>query len=226
MKLLVGIIIGSVLGVALVLLFVPATFRVATDFLSLQVSSPRVISRLIEDAEIPANGFADQLSTVIAASNRYNADSIARNREHVGAILKRKLRKPTPESGSVGYFYTHGVGADHQAPVEFAIAKPKRCELIALWHTHGAEASDRHYFSPEDVRSADDLDVPIYMTNFTGRLKVYKPGQRKIGYRRVSRDGSLPMPRGAANGKLLSHTDGSSIRIRTKHAKSAVAAAQ
>ncbi len=200
MKLLGGVIIGSILGATLAWLLLPSAPQL------LEVSSPKVVSRLVEDTAVPQSGYPSKLAAVIAASDRYNADSIVRNREHVGAILKCKGH---------GYFYTHGVGADHQAPVEFTVAKPKRCDLVALWHTHGAEASDRDFFSPADTESADRLGVPIYMTNHTGKLKMYRPGQRKIGRRKNSRFGALPMPRGTAEGVVVKHRGGEPVAIRT-----------
>lgn len=172
-----------------------------------EMSNVRVESALVSDPSVPEQGYRSVLAAVVAASNRYNPDSIALNREHVGAILKCR---------NAGYFYTHGTGAAGQAPVEFAVAKPKRCQLAALWHTHGAEASDRNLFSPSDTTSANALGKPIYMTNHTGRLYVYKPGQRTAGNRKSGRNGMLPMPRGAAEGTMLRDRSGGLIEIRTE----------
>ena len=172
--------------------------------LSVTLSTPEVVSRLVEETPVPEAGYDSELTAVIAASNRFNADSIRRNREHVGAVLRC----------GQGVYYTHGVGADHQAPVEFTVAKPKRCRLLALWHTHGAEAPDRNFFSPADTQSADRLRVPIYMTNHTGLLKVYRPGGRKLAVK-GSRFGLLPIPRGTAEGKVVKDSNGAPIIIQT-----------
>ncbi len=179
--------------------------------LNITLSTPEVVSRLVEETPVPEAGYGSVLDAVVAASNRFNADSIRLDREHVGAILRCGR----------SVYYTHGVGAEHQAPVDFTIAKPTRCRLLALWHTHGAEAPDRTYFSPADTQSADRLRVPIYMTNYTGVLKVYRPGGPKL-VPKSNRFGLMPVRRGTANGRVVKDRDGEPIQIRTTDGTRAV----
>jgi hypothetical protein len=171
----------------------------------IELSNVRVSSKLVVDEQVPEDGFDTVLEAVVAASNRYNPDSVALDREHVGAILKCR---------PAGYFYTHGTGAPGEAPVTFAVTRPKTCKLAALWHTHGSQAPDRTYFSPEDTAAANALQRPIYMTNHTGRLYVYRPGQRTI-VPYGSRHGFVPISAGTAEGTVLKDRRGRSIRIAT-----------
>jgi hypothetical protein len=87
------------------------------------------------------NGYASVERAVIAASNRYNPDSIKRNREHVGAIV----------ACAGALFYTHGKGRPGVTPIRFSIMVPDGCALEALWHTHGGRGRHRRYFSPSGM---------------------------------------------------------------------------
>ena len=177
----------------------------------LEVSNTHVRSQLVTDESVPAGGYGTALEAVIAASNRYNPDSVRLNREHVGAIIK------CPDQG---HYFTHGVGEPGRATVTFIVMKPKRCTLAALWHTHGGDAADRQYFSPEDTRAAEAVGRPIYMTNHTGRLYVYRPGQAKLSparkYKRKYKDGFLLIPGGTAEGTLLRDEAGLLVKIQVE----------
>jgi hypothetical protein len=175
-----------------------------TSLVTLDVSHVDVRTKLIDDEAVPDEGYATHLEAVIAASDRYNPDSIRHNREHVGGILRCDGR----------YFYTHGLGGEGQAPVRFSIVIPKSCALAALWHTHGGEFPDREYFSQADTRSAEKTGKPMFMTNHTGRLHVYHPGGSRTG--RLIPGSLQRLPRGASVGELLRTELGAAIRIATR----------
>jgi len=166
---------------------------------------PIVKTSRIEDSTVPAEGYASMDEAVIAASDRFNADSIRFNREHVGGILK---------CADKGYFYTHGVGGEGIAPVQFSIPQTQKCKLSAVWHTHGGNFEDRAFFSPSDTGTAEATDKPIYMADYTGTLRVFFPGDKKMSRNSRKRRGAmLGLPRGTAQGSIVRDGAGMDIRI-------------
>ncbi len=132
-----------------------------------------VQTTIVKDAEVPPGGYATVDSAVIAASNRFNPDSIKRNREHVGAIV----------ACNGAMFYTHGKGRPAVTPVRFSIAVPEGCSLRALWHTHGGRGRHRQFFSASDTETAEKLGVPFYLANYKGELRVFHPGKESAAER-------------------------------------------
>jgi hypothetical protein len=190
-------------GIALGTLMALLAFERCDD--TFMVSRIHVQSRLVTDSGAPEDGFSTMLEAVIAASNRSNPDSIRLDREHVGAIVQCRGK---------GYFFTHGAGEPGQAPVTFSVLKPRACKLVALWHTHGAKADDREFFSSEDTAAANRLEKPIFMTNHTGKLLVYEPGGPTTKKFATPQYGLASFPRGISVGRLVRDHAGNMIRIR------------
>jgi hypothetical protein len=136
------------------------------------------------------NRFATEIAAVIAASNLYNPTSIVEDREYMGAVLR----------DGDGYLYTVSAGQQRRDKITVKIEILPGFELIALWHTHGAPASERKYFSKVDTRLAEKLQIPFYLADFTGLLKIFEPG----------------MPRGRGKGRKVLDNSGDVIRIKVK----------
>ena len=161
-----------------------------------------VVTELVRDAQVPANGYSS--AEAAAASNRFNPDSVARDREHVGGILRC----------AGGYYYTHGVARQRQSPVMYSVNVPPNCVSTALWHTHGSSRRNREYFSEWDTRSADALGKPMYMANHLGELRVYRPGVR---YRnRVPGSSIVRPPSGVTTGDLVRMIAVGKVAIATR----------
>jgi len=141
-------------------------------------------------AQTEENRYATEIAAVIAASNLYNPTSIVEDREYMGAVLRDGDR----------YLYTVSAGQQRRDKITVKIEIRPGCELIALWHTHGAPASERKYFSKVDTRLAEKLQIPFYLADFTGLLKIFEPG----------------MPRGLGKGRKVLDNSGDVIRIKVK----------
>lgn len=105
-----------------------------------------------------------------AASGIFNPYSIEQDREVGGGIIRQPNGK---------YRYTYTLGNQRQGTVSMRIGKRPDEELVAMWHTHGAQGSFRQYFSPRDLQTATETGVPMYMTDHNGALRYVKPGTRK-----------------------------------------------
>ncbi len=196
----VALVVGAFIGAATMSLLPRA--RIATIEVSNNVD---VVTQVVTDSMVPGSGFDSELGAVTAASHRFNPDSVATNREHVGGILHCQERS---------YFYTHGVGEVGQAPVRYSILIPNDCVLTALWHTHGARGKHREFFSVADTMSAEAIGKPIFMANHLGELRVYRPGVRYL---------DLPTPKsivrlrkGISAGELLEKRIGEDITFATR----------
>lgn len=126
-------------------------------------------SATLLDPSNPAEGFPTVVSTVKAASDRYNPDSIDKDREHYGVILRRA-------GIPARYFYTHAVAPRGRDDFRLRVPRGSGYHLVAIWHTHGRRDERHRYFSPQDARTANQLRLPFFLADYTGVLKVFRPG--------------------------------------------------
>lgn len=155
-------------------------------------------------------GYESVIDAVVEATNRYNPDSIAHNREHVGGVLGCN-------DGRV--LFTHGVGRPDQVPVSFSVPQTSNCRLEALWHTHGARDDFKTMFSAADTNSSNALGRPIYMADHTGALRVFEPGSKTSGRQQRNRRSIVRLDEGVAAGKIVKDRRGKRIKIRTVYPK-------
>jgi len=115
-----------------------------------------------------ARGFDSEIEAVTAAVNIYNPDSIDRDKEYIGVILEWN-----------GFFYyTVGEGNRGEDSVELHFRIPAIYSIVAFWHTHGAPAYKRKYFSDTDRHLVSRYNKPFYLADFTGSLKVLLPDKK------------------------------------------------
>lgn len=150
-------------------------------------------------------GFLSQLDAVIAATNRYNPQSIREDREYIGSILQINGR----------YFYTVDQGVSGQDKITIRIRIPKGTKIVAFWHTHGAAGWDRQYFSDEDIELVKTHGKPFYLADYTGQLKVLLPGDKEVAmatkyWNGMSRKNVL------ITGSLVMDGDGSLVMVKTR----------
>lgn len=167
------------------------------------VANPPVKTRLIADMFVPVEGFDSLTAAVVAATNRYNPDSVARNREHLGGIIT---------CGQSRYYYTHGIGKSDESPVKFSIAVKPGCELVAFWHTHGGRFDNRRYFSSFDTKAAETAKKPFFMSDYRGALRVFHPGDRVFQNKTMARS-ITKLPDGAAYGRRVRDESGNMIWV-------------
>ena len=150
------------------------------------------------------NTFSNEIEAVIAASDDYNPRSIAEDREYMGAILVSNGR----------YSYTVEGGEVGQDQITVRIRVPAGSSIADFWHTHGAAANDRSYFSEVDTALATEWNKPFYLADYTGVLKVYKPGDKLISQTKAKRLG-LPQRNGFSKGSRVQDLRGRTIQIAT-----------
>ncbi|TQV84094.1 DUF4329 domain-containing protein [Exilibacterium tricleocarpae] len=158
--------------------------------------------------------FASIEQAVVAATNRFNPYSIREDREYMGAVLRHK--HPGQGTGAPAFTYTAAAGHAHQDRITLKLKIPSDYKIVAFWHTHGAEHWSRRYFSDVDTRLAKDWNLPFYLADFSGLLRVYKPGGRTLSHTQARRLG-LGLRTGYAKGKIVTHPDnGEAIKVSTR----------
>ena len=118
-----------------------------------------------------AIGFNSELEAVTAAVNLYNPPSMARDREYMGAVLERHNH----------FYYTVGEGKRGEDSIELRLLIPAGFSIVAFWHTHGAPAYKRKFFSETDQRLVRLHHKPFYLADFTGSLRVLRPADKGRG---------------------------------------------
>jgi len=157
--------------------------------------------------------FASELDAVIAASAAVNPRSIREDREFLGAVLRR------------GDDYHYSVVPGHAGAdrIRARLAVPAGFELVALWHTHGAAAPERRFFSRVDAALVEGTGKPLYLADHTGALRVLKPGAPRLTASAARRLG-LPGRPGFATGEELRRADGEPVHVPTRHEPGVAAA--
>jgi hypothetical protein len=159
-----------------------------------------------------AAAFDSELDAVIAASAAVNARSIREDREFLGAVLRR--------GDDFHYSVVPGhAGADR---IRARLAVPAGFELVAFWHTHGAAAPGRQFFSAVDGELVASTGKALYLADYTGALRVLRPGAPRLSAT-AARQLGLPRRPGYARGEQL-RLDGELVHIPTR-ADPALAAA-
>jgi len=146
--------------------------------------------------------FSSELGAVIAAADRYNPISINQDREFIGAVLK------------LDHCYTYTVTAGKRGAdqVSARIRVPVGAEIVAFWHTHGVARHSNRYFSAIDAGLVRHQNKPFYLADYTGRLKVLKPGAARLSFSQARRLG-LPARSGFAAGRGVKTAGGEAVRV-------------
>ena len=150
------------------------------------------------------NSYNNEIEAVVAASDEYNPRSIEEDREYMGAILYSHGR----------YSYTVEGGEVGQDQITVRIRVPAGSSIAAFWHTHGAAANDRSYFSEVDTTLATEWNKPFYLADYTGVLKVFNPGDKLMSQAKARRLG-LPERNGFSKGRRVQDLRGRAIQVAT-----------
>lgn len=156
-------------------------------------------------AELMVATYDSEVAAVVAAANAFNPVSILEDREFMGAVYQCEQ----------GYQYSVAAGEVGSGNVTVTIATPAGCELAALWHTHGAEHHSHRYFSEIDTELVEQTQLPFYMADYTGKLKVFTPGDDLISPFAARKMG-LGHNHGYAHGRLVADTSGAHVEVATR----------
>ncbi|MGS2723522.1 DUF4329 domain-containing protein [Porticoccus sp. GXU_MW_L64] len=148
--------------------------------------------------------YATEVAAVAAAANRFNPDSIRKDREYMGTILKKDGL----------YYYTYTVGHRGHDEITTLLPSGEFGKAVALWQTHGRVSHKNRFFSPSDTDVAKRLDLPFYLADHTGELKVYNPGDATLPLLTAQREGFFV--RGASEGNRVKDELGNVVAVATK----------
>lgn len=166
-----------------------------------------LISSLATTSAVNQSGavYATIEEAVIAAADIYNPISIQEDREYMGTIYRDDNR----------FGYTVSRGNARSNSISIRVAVENWDEVVAFWHTHGNAAPNNRYFSEVDTETAERFDKPFYLADYTGFLKVFRPGQRTIP-RFAARRLGLPAVDGYSVGEFIKDRFNRSVRINTR----------
>ena len=140
-----------------------------------------------------------------AAADIYNPLSIRENREYMGSIYRR--------GGKFGYTVTAGRRGANS--MEIRIPSVDWDNVVAFWHTHGNAAPDHRYFSDTDTEMVHKFTRPFYLADYTGFLKVFRPGDKILSAYAARRLG-LPRVSGYALGEVVRDRHDRTVRVNTR----------
>ena len=149
--------------------------------------------------------FASELDAVRAAADRFNPQSIREDREYMGAIFELE--------GKFGY--TVSAASRRKDNWRLTIPSVEWDRVRAFWHTHGDVSPAHRYFSDADTNSARKFGMPFYLADYTGYLKIFRPGDRTLSPFAASRL-NLPRQSGFAIGEYLRDKRNRVIRVSTR----------
>ncbi|NKB36547.1 MAG: DUF4329 domain-containing protein [Gammaproteobacteria bacterium] len=136
--------------------------------------------------------FDSEQQAVAAATDIYNPLSIKEDREFMGVILRRNDK----------YFFTVTAGTKGNDTVTIRIPRSSWDNVVAFWHTHGRAEYKNQYFSEIDTSLANSTGKPFYLADYTGALKVFRPGGKTLSQRQATSLG-LPRQSGFARGSQV-----------------------
>lgn len=160
----------------------------------------------IAQSQCPHSGlFESEVEAVVAAMDSFNPASIEEDREYMGTIYR--------QDGQFGYSVS--AGTRHRDRVSIRVAKQDWDNVAALWHTHGDAQPSHRYFSDSDTHLVNRFRKPLYLGDYTGYLKKFSPGDRRLSPFAARRLG-LPSRSGYAIGEMLRDSNGRLIRVKTR----------
>ncbi|MDM3870765.1 DUF4329 domain-containing protein [Porticoccus sp. W117] len=157
-----------------------------------------------DETRLVQQPYATEVAAVTAAANRFNPDSIRKDREYMGTVLEKDGL----------YYYTYTVGHRGHDEITTMLPDSEFGKAVALWQTHGRVSHKNRFFSPSDTDVAKRLELPFYLADHTGELKVYNPGDDTLPLLTAQRKGFYV--RGASEGSLVKDELGNVVAIATK----------
>jgi len=165
--------------------------------------------KILSDQTESGSIFTSLEAAVIAASDYFNPLSIIEDREYLGAILRHRQR---PKH----FIYNVAAGQAGADQIIAHLPVPKEYEIVAFWHTHGSAHWSRRYFSDTDTRLVGQWQLPLYLADHLGALRVFKPEAHTLSGFKARKLG-LGYRHGYAKGETVKHpSTGKRIRVATR----------
>ena len=149
--------------------------------------------------------YDSELAAVRAAADIYNPLSIREDREYMGTIFKQGDK----------FLYTVNAGKKRADSISIRVSLGDWDELVAFWHTHGARHRGHQYFSDIDTAMVNRTGKPLYLADYNGFLKIFKPGEATISAFAAGGLG-LPPEKGFSFGKTVRDSFKRIVRVKTR----------
>jgi len=133
---------------------------------------------------------------VVEVVNKYNPVSVREDTEYMGMVVKKGNEYTTTATKGV-----RGAGN-----VTILLNVPCDGEVVALWHSHGGEGLGRKYYSAMDSAVVTKYQLPFYMVDHTGTLRVLVPGHNTISLLQAEKIG-LGRISGTAKGQFVANVE-------------------
>ena len=124
----------------------------------------------------------------------YNDDSIRNNREYGATIYKDRDGKyyySTPNEGTEANIWM------------YTLPENKEDDVVALVHSHGSTTShDNENLSKDDISTADDHQMPVYVVTPGGKIQKYDPKGQRTRINAPTVNPAIPSDPKAGNDRL------------------------
>ncbi len=110
--------------------------------------------------------FPDEVTAVREMSRRFLRTSVHQDVEFFGAVLQENHGE---------YRATFGKGCPGVDRINFSIGLKAGEKLSAFWHTHGRNGLDRNLFSAQDATTVLNYQIPFYLIDPAGLIRVLDP---------------------------------------------------
>jgi len=110
--------------------------------------------------------FPNEVAAVREMSRRFLETSIAEDVEFFGAVLR---------DSDGDYRATYGQGCRGVDQIRFSVLLTQGTKLCAFWHTHGRHGLARNLFSADDAASVLSHQLPFYLIDPAGLIRVLDP---------------------------------------------------
>ena len=125
---------------------------------------------------ITGESFPDEVSAVRAMRGKFLDTSVSQDVEFFGAVLRE-------EHGA--YRATFGQGCRGVDKINFSVSLTAGAKLSAFWHTHGRGGLARNLFSAEDAATVLAHQLPFYLIDSRGLIRVLDPAGTNTGTRLI-----------------------------------------
>ncbi len=140
--------------------------------------------------------FPDEVAAVREMSRRFLAISVREDVEFFGAVLQENHGE---------YRATFGQGCRGVDQINFSVPLRAGATLSAFWHTHGRRGLARDLFSAEDAATVLNYQLPFYLIDPAGLIRVLDPDSATTNFATTRLRGSrLRLRDGAYLGHIVS----------------------
>lgn len=148
-----------------------------------------------DNCDPPTTRYESVEHAVMALSQCYLRRSVRGNREYMAALI----------SDGEAIHTVVGRGRRGQDQVDMTIRLERGQALVALWHVHGSNGLERSLFSPTDVELVTRLQLPFYLTDPTGVIRLLDPQDTNHSAPAYNRITALRAPPGSVEGVAVGH---------------------